>query len=106
MSSGGNDAAGPFATCCYRYTLTGTDNVGNVATLTTTVKVDRAAPSSTSATWPIVTGAPSWYAMSVERTSSTFRTRAACRIGSSRSSTRGMKTASNSRPFAPWSVRR
>ncbi len=53
--TGGNDAAGPFATGCYRYTLTGTDNVGNVATLTTTVKVDRAAPSST-ATFPAAGG--------------------------------------------------
>jgi uncharacterized repeat protein (TIGR02059 family) len=31
---------------CYRFTLTGTDNVGNVATTTQTVKVDATAPST------------------------------------------------------------
>ncbi|HEV7133533.1 MAG TPA: hypothetical protein VGN27_07390, partial [Gaiellaceae bacterium] len=34
---------------CYLLTLTGTDNVGNAATLTTTVKVDTTAPSAPSA---------------------------------------------------------
>ncbi len=31
---------------CYLLTLTGTDNVGNAATITTTVKVDTSAPSA------------------------------------------------------------
>ncbi len=31
---------------CYRYTLTGTDNAGNSASVTTTVKVDTTAPST------------------------------------------------------------
>ena len=35
---------------CYQLTLTGTDNVGNTTTLTTTVKVDTTAPSAPSAT--------------------------------------------------------
>jgi hypothetical protein len=43
--SGGNDPA-TLGTGCYQYTLTGTDNVGNTATTTSSVvKVDRAAPS-------------------------------------------------------------
>ena len=33
---------------CYRFTLTGTDNVGNVATLVRTVMVDTSAPSAPS----------------------------------------------------------
>jgi hypothetical protein len=39
-------AQGPFATGCYRYVLTGTDNVGNAVTLTTVVKVDTTAPAA------------------------------------------------------------
>ncbi len=35
----GNPAQSGLATGCYRYTLTGTDNAGNVASLTTTVSV-------------------------------------------------------------------
>ena len=31
---------------CYLLTLTGTDNVGNAATITTTVKVDTTAPTA------------------------------------------------------------
>ncbi len=32
---------------CYRYTLTGTDNVGNSASIVTTVEVDKTAPATT-----------------------------------------------------------
>jgi len=38
---------------CYRYTLTGTDNVGNTSTLTTTVEVDTTPPTVST---PIVNG--------------------------------------------------
>ncbi len=41
----GAPAQSGLATACWRYVLTGTDNVGNVASLTTTVKVDRVAPT-------------------------------------------------------------
>src|SRR5206468_128544 len=37
-----------LATGCYLYTLTGTDNVGNTASLSTTVKVDTSDPSAPS----------------------------------------------------------
>ncbi|HXA54020.1 MAG TPA: LamG-like jellyroll fold domain-containing protein, partial [Solirubrobacteraceae bacterium] len=40
----GSPAQSGLAEGCYLYTLTGTDNVGNVASIATTVKVDRAAP--------------------------------------------------------------
>ncbi len=46
----GAPAQGPFATGCYRYTLTGTDNVGNAVSVTTTVKVDTSGPSVASVT--------------------------------------------------------
>jgi PKD repeat protein len=36
-----------LATGCYRYTLTGTDRVGNASNLTTTVEVDKTAPTAT-----------------------------------------------------------
>ncbi|MDQ2969172.1 MAG: chitobiase/beta-hexosaminidase C-terminal domain-containing protein, partial [Actinomycetota bacterium] len=35
-----------LTTGCYRYTLTGTDNVGNTVSIQTTVKVDTSAPSN------------------------------------------------------------
>ena len=41
---------------CYRYTLTGTDNVGNVSATTTIVKVDTTAPSAPSLTLSGATG--------------------------------------------------
>ena len=44
-------------------------------------------PSSTFATWPIVTGAPSWILITVPDTSDAERTRPLCRMGSSRPST-------------------
>ena len=40
----GAPAQSGLATGCYRYRLTGTDNVGNTASRTTTVKVDREVP--------------------------------------------------------------
>src|SRR5207244_1742312 len=42
----GNPDQNGLATGCYRYTLTGTDNVGNVVTLTTVVKVDKSDPAA------------------------------------------------------------
>src|SRR5207302_240501 len=44
---GGNDNASPFATGCYLYTETGTDNVSNSAAISTTVKVDQVFPTAT-----------------------------------------------------------
>ncbi len=41
-----NSGAGISTGTCYRYTLTGTDNVGNAATIQTIVKVDTTAPSA------------------------------------------------------------
>ena len=41
---------------CYLYTLTGTDRVGNVAVISTTVKVDTTAPSAPSPTVSAATG--------------------------------------------------
>ena len=60
-----NDACGPFGSpspvadgpfsgsdaTCYRFTLTGTDNVGNAATTTVDVKVDTTAPSQPTVTF-------------------------------------------------------
>jgi hypothetical protein len=43
--SGTTQPGGIVSGFCYLYTLTGTDNVGNDATISTTVKVDTAAPS-------------------------------------------------------------
>ncbi len=48
-----NQAAG-----CYRYSLTGTDRVGNTSVLTTTVEVDRTAPSATVSVPATATEAP------------------------------------------------
>src|SRR3954471_15408576 len=42
----GNPAQNGLATGCYRYTLTGTDNVGNTASIQTTVKIDTSDPSA------------------------------------------------------------
>src|SRR5204862_7775357 len=41
----GNPDQNGLATGCYRFTLTGADNVGNVVTLTTVVKVDKSDPA-------------------------------------------------------------
>jgi PKD repeat protein len=48
-----NQAAG-----CYRYSLTGIDRVGNASVLTTTVEVDRTAPSATVSVPATATEAP------------------------------------------------
>ncbi len=42
----GTPAQSGLATGCYRYVLTGTDNVGNTSTVTTVVKVDTTAPAA------------------------------------------------------------
>jgi hypothetical protein len=42
----GNPAQSSLGTGCHRYTLTGTDRVGNVASISTIVKVDRDLPTS------------------------------------------------------------
>ena len=42
----GTPAQAGLATGCYRYVLTGTDNVGNTSTVTTVVKVDTSAPAA------------------------------------------------------------
>ena len=42
----GTPAQSGLATGCYRYTLTGTDNVGNAVSITTVVKVDTSAPAA------------------------------------------------------------
>ena len=42
-----NPSQSGLADGCYRYTLTGKDNVGNTTAITTTVKVDTVAPSTT-----------------------------------------------------------
>src|SRR5205085_743253 len=46
---------GPFATGCYLYTETGTDNVSNSAAISTTVKVDQVFPTATP-TFPVANG--------------------------------------------------
>ncbi|HSZ68835.1 MAG TPA: PKD domain-containing protein [Solirubrobacteraceae bacterium] len=43
----GNPTQSGLAAGCYLYRLTGTDRVGNTATLSTTVEVDKTAPSAT-----------------------------------------------------------
>jgi hypothetical protein len=45
-----------LSTGCYRFTLTGTDNVGNTVSITTTVKVDTSAPSTPTLTLSNATG--------------------------------------------------
>ena len=42
----GTPAQSGLATGCYRYVLTGTDNVGNTVSITTVVKVDTSAPAA------------------------------------------------------------
>src|SRR6185295_14110493 len=42
----GTPAQSGLATGCYRYVLTGTDNVGNTTTVTTVVKVDASDPTA------------------------------------------------------------
>ena len=44
----GTPAQSGLATGCYRYVLTGTDNVGNTVSITTVVKVDTTAPAAPS----------------------------------------------------------
>ena len=44
----GTPAQSGLATGCYRYVLTGTDNVGNATTITTVVKVDTSDPTAPS----------------------------------------------------------
>src|SRR5207302_4835611 len=48
-----------LATGCYLYTLTGTDNVGNTASVSTTVKVDTSDPTSPTFTFSSFTGTTS-----------------------------------------------
>ncbi len=52
----GTPAQSGLATGCYRYVLTGTDNVGNTVTLTTVVKVDTSAPSAPTLSFASATG--------------------------------------------------
>src|SRR6185312_8604280 len=52
----GTPAQSGLATGCYRYTLTGTDNVGNTVGISTVVKVDTTAPSAPSLTPSNATG--------------------------------------------------
>src|SRR5207244_7405793 len=52
----GTPAQSGLATGCYRYRLTGTDNVGNAVSVTTIVKVDTSAPSAPSLSVSNVTG--------------------------------------------------
>jgi hypothetical protein len=52
----GNPAQTVTGPSCYRYTLTGTDNVGNASTTTSIVKVDTSAPSAPSLTLSGATG--------------------------------------------------
>jgi hypothetical protein len=57
-----NSAAGISTGNCYRYTLTGTDNVGNTASVSTIVKVDTVAPSTTITLNPTTpNGSAGWY---------------------------------------------
>ncbi len=52
----GTPAQSGLATGCYRYTLTGTDNVGNAVSISTIVKVDTSAPAAPSLTLSNATG--------------------------------------------------
>lgn len=54
---GGTTQPGGIVTArCYTYTLTGTDNVGNTTSVSTTVKVDTTAPSAPAITLSAATG--------------------------------------------------
>jgi hypothetical protein len=53
----GNASESALATGCYQYTLTGTDKVGNAASTSTVVQVDRTAPSAPTVTLSAATGA-------------------------------------------------
>jgi hypothetical protein len=52
----GQPAQSALTTGCYLYTLTGTDNVGNTSTISTTVKVDTTPPSTPTITLSGATG--------------------------------------------------
>src|SRR6185437_14385951 len=52
----GTPAQNGLATGCYRYTLTGTDNVGNTVSVSTIVKVDMSGPSAPSLSLSNATG--------------------------------------------------
>jgi hypothetical protein len=52
----GNPAQTVTGPSCYRYTLTGTDRVGNVSTISTIAKVDTTAPSTPALTLSAATG--------------------------------------------------
>src|SRR5262249_57078562 len=52
----GTPAQSGLATGCYKYTLTGTDNVGNAASVSTIVKVDTSDPSAPTLTPSNATG--------------------------------------------------
>ena len=54
--SGTTQPGGIVTGRCYLYTLTGTDNVGNVASISTTVKVDTTGPSAPTPTLSAATG--------------------------------------------------
>ncbi|HEX9599386.1 MAG TPA: hypothetical protein VF963_08420, partial [Gaiellaceae bacterium] len=52
----GNPDQNGLSTGCYRYTLTGTDNVGNTVSISTTVKVDTSDPAAPTLTPSNATG--------------------------------------------------
>ena len=52
----GNPSQSGLSTGCYKYTLTGTDNVGNAVSIATIVKVDTSAPSNPSLSISNATG--------------------------------------------------
>ena len=52
----GNPAQNGLTTGCYRYTLTGTDNVGNTVSIQTTVKVDTSDPAAPTLTFGALGG--------------------------------------------------
>src|SRR5207237_9966817 len=54
--SGGNPTQSGLATGCYRFTLTGTDNVGNAVSTSTIVKVDTSPPTAPHLTLSNATG--------------------------------------------------
>src|SRR5439155_8877928 len=52
----GTPAQSGLATGCYKYTLTGTDNVGNSVSVWTVVKVDTSAPAAPTLSFANATG--------------------------------------------------